>query len=215
MADSLTTTDTTTMLLIRHGQSIWNAEGRWQGQLDPPLSELGQEQARVAAQSVGDVDAIVASPLARAFETAGIIATHLGIGPVQTFDGLKERDLGEWSGLTRAQIDEGWPGWVEDESRRPPGWEYEDAVFDRTAKALTAVAETFRGGHVLVACHGGVIITVEKRLGVNKDRVPNLHGRVVLFHHDRPTDPFSPGESLGLVPEDLRTGGSSANRSDR
>lgn len=204
---------TTTMLMIRHGQSEWNAEGRWQGQLDPDLSELGQEQARVAARSVGDIDAIVASPLARAFQTASIIGAHLGVGPVEAFDGLMERCLGEWQGLTRTQIDEGWPGWVEDETRRPPGWELEDDLFDRVSKALTMVAEKYPGGHVLVAAHSGVIISVEKHLGVFDGRIPNLHGRIVRFHHNRPAKPLSPGDPVALVPEDMRSGGSSSNRS--
>ncbi len=209
----MTTTETTTMLIIRHGQSEWNAEGRWQGQMDPPLSDLGRKQAHVAAQSVGDIDAIVASPLARAFQTASIIGEQLGIGPIESYDGLMERSLGEWQGLTRAEIDDGWPGWVEDEDRRPKGWEYDHEVLDRTVKALSSVAEKYPGGHVLVAAHGGVIITMEKHLKVNDGRIPNLHGRVVVFNHGRPGDPFSPGDPVALVPEDLRTGGSSSNRS--
>ncbi len=208
----MTTTEVTTMLMIRHGQSEWNAQGRWQGQMDPPLSDLGREQARVAAQSVGDVDAIVASPLLRAFETASIIGDHLGIGPIEPYDGLMERALGEWQGLTRAQIDEGWPGWVEDEERRPKGWEYDDEVLSRTLKALTEVAGKYPGGHVVVAAHGGVIVTMEKHLGVSDGRVPNLHGRVVLFHHGRSGDPFTAGDPVALVPQDMRTGGSSSNR---
>ena len=64
---------TTEVLVLRHGQSEWNALGRWQGQENPPLTDLGREQAVEAAQAVGTVDAVFASPLDRAARTAGII----------------------------------------------------------------------------------------------------------------------------------------------
>ena len=83
-------------LLVRHGESEWNAVGRWQGQADPPLSQTGSEQARLAAQSIGMVDAIVASSLRRAFDTAHIISENLGIGPVIVEPDLMERHAGEW-----------------------------------------------------------------------------------------------------------------------
>lgn len=102
----------TRLLLIRHGQSEWNADGRWQGQADPPLTDLGRAQARHAARSLGVVDAIVASDLQRAAETAAIIAEELGVGPLVLEPGLRERDAGEWSGLTRAEIERDWPGYL-------------------------------------------------------------------------------------------------------
>ena len=63
----------TQLLVIRHGQSVWNADGRWQGQENPPLTDLGRNQARVAARAVGAIDAIYASPLDRAATTAAIL----------------------------------------------------------------------------------------------------------------------------------------------
>src|ERR1700704_2099238 len=97
---------TSRVLLVRHGQSEWNALGKWQGQADPPLSDLGRAQARSAAHSLGSLDAIYASDLQRAMETAAIIANALGIGPVVVDPDLRERNAGEWSGLTRAEIPE-------------------------------------------------------------------------------------------------------------
>ena len=70
------------MLLVRHGQSVWNALGKWQGQADIELSELGRRQAAAAAQKLGSFDLIAASPLLRAMETAEIVAATLGIGPI-------------------------------------------------------------------------------------------------------------------------------------
>src|ERR671917_2105987 len=104
--------DTTRVLLVRHGQSEWNAVGRWQGQADPPLSDVGRQQARSAARSLGALDAIFASDLQRATETAMIIAAELGVGPVVVDPDLRERDAGEWSGLTRAEIEERYPGYL-------------------------------------------------------------------------------------------------------
>src|SRR5687767_12015126 len=115
----------TRILLVRHGESEWNASGRWQGWADAPLSELGQQQAVEAAQAVGAVDAVVASDLSRAAETARIISELIGVGPVLTMEGLRERDVGEWSGLTRKEIGERWPetleAWGRGEMPPPPG----------------------------------------------------------------------------------------------
>src|SRR5687767_12818211 len=99
----------TRVLLVRHGQSTWNAEGRWQGWADPPLSELGATQALTAANHVEHVDAVVSSDLVRARETAEIIAKALGIAEVEAFRGLRERGAGDWTGLTRPEIEERWP----------------------------------------------------------------------------------------------------------
>ncbi len=195
---------TTEMLVIRHGQSTWNEEHRWQGQADPPLSEFGREQAGAAAQSIGDVDVIVSSPQLRAAETASIIGAIIGVGPVQVVDGLQERSAGVWSGLTRTEIDEEWPGWVDSE-QRPEGWEYDDVFVPRFMTALHRVAAEFAGGTALVVCHGGVIIALEKELGVNDSRIPNLHGRVVRHG----ANGMVGGDRLQLIPEEMKTGGGS------
>ncbi|WP_421121472.1 histidine phosphatase family protein [Aquihabitans daechungensis] len=72
----------TRLLLVRHGESIWNADGRWQGQADPPLSDRGRDQAVAAAASIGTVDALVTSDLERAVDTGAIIGRILGIDPI-------------------------------------------------------------------------------------------------------------------------------------
>ncbi len=200
--DHATPAATTELLVVRHGQSTWNVEHRWQGQADPPLSDFGRQQAFAASQSVGQVDVIVSSPQIRAAQTAGIIAEQIGVGPVQLLDGLQERCAGEWSGLTRTEIDDRWPGWVDSE-RRPDGWEYDDVLVPRIMGAINRVASDFAGATALVVCHGGVIIALERELGVSDGRIPNLHGRVVhevggeLVGRDR----------LELIPVDMRTGG--------
>lgn len=166
----------TRVLLTRHGQSEWNAEGRWQGQADPPLSELGRRQALHAARAIGTVDAIHCSPLQRASTTAHLIAEELGVGPVSAEDGLVERCAGEWEGLTRAEIDDLYPGYLA-EGRRPPGWEDDTAVEARVFAALDRIARLHPRGDVLAVAHAGVIFAVERALGAEWERLANLNGR--------------------------------------
>lgn len=184
----------TRLLLVRHGESEWNAVGRWQGWADPPLSELGRRQAAVAARAVGAVDAVVSSDLQRAHETASIIAGELGIGPVVVDAALRERDAGDWTGLTRTQIEEGWPGFLAS-GDRPPGYEGDDAILGRALPALLALEAA--GEAVLVVTHGGLIGTVDRHLGQTHARTPNLGGRIVDVVDGR----LVPGETLLLVDE--------------
>ena len=138
------------MLFVRHGQSEWNALGRWQGQADPPLSDLGRAQAKVAAGAIdaaatraaSPIAGIVSSTLVRALETATIISDALAVAPLHLEHGLVERDAGEWSGLTRHEIDERFPGYLAN-GTRPRGYEPDDVMLDRTLRAVDRVIERF------------------------------------------------------------------------
>jgi broad specificity phosphatase PhoE len=169
-------TSSTRVLLVRHGQSEWNAIGRWQGQADPSLSDLGRLQAREAAQAVGTVDAVWASDLRRAAETAAIIAEHIGVGPVILDPDLRERDAGEYSGLTRPEIEERFPGYLAAE-RRPPGWEPDEHLLARALRALGTMATEVPGGEVLAVTHGGLVYRIETHLGADRSRLANAEGR--------------------------------------
>ena len=94
------------LILIRHGQTTYNATGRMQGHLDTELSELGYEQARAAARLLQDqgVSKIVASDLIRAKETARVVAEALGVD-FSTDARLRETHLGQWQGRTSAEVD--------------------------------------------------------------------------------------------------------------
>ncbi len=192
----------TTLLMVRHGQSTWNLEHRWQGQADPPLSDHGRVQAQAAAARVGAVDAIIASPQERALDTATIIAEQVGVGPVTVIDDLRERAAGTWSGLTTSEIEAQWPGWIDD-GRRPEGWEANEVVLARTLGAIEAIVAEHGPSTVLVVCHGGVIVELEDHLQVRDGRVPNLHGRLVTASG---TD-LTAGDRLTLIPPELTTGG--------
>lgn len=165
------------ILLVRHGQSEWNAQGRWQGQADPPLTDLGRQQARRAAERLGEVtlDAVVASDLQRAAHTAAIIAEHRG-GAVEHHDiRLRERHAGPWQGLTHAEIEQTWPGWIES-PRRPEGYEGDEAVADRALAALQDLARDYSGGTVLAVSHSGTIRSVVHRVNRRGMRLGNLAG---------------------------------------
>jgi broad specificity phosphatase PhoE len=198
----------TRILLVRHGQSVWNAVGRWQGHADPPLSDLGRVQARTAAAALGALDAIFASDLQRAMETAAIISTELGVGPVVIEPALRERNAGEWSGLTSSEIHERYPGYLSDDrhlsfsfgsssgaSQRPPGWEGDDDVLERALGALERIDEAVGGGDVLGITHGGLIYVLEAYLGAPFERMANGGGRWFHFEDGHP----SLGERILLV----------------
>lgn len=163
------------ILLVRHGQSEWNAVGRWQGWADPGLTELGREQARLGAPAVGPVDAVVASNLRRARDTAAIMAAGLGVGHVEVEARLRERGVGLWTGLTRAEIDEQWPGALASPTD-PPGGERPGDLLVRVLAGVQAVIDAHGDGVVLVVSHGGVIRCLERHLGVEPEPLPNLGG---------------------------------------
>jgi probable phosphoglycerate mutase len=170
------TPDVTRVLLVRHGQSEWNAIGRWQGQADPPLSDQGRLQAREASRAVGAVDAVWASDLKRAVETATIIADEIGVGPVVIDPDLRERDAGKFSGLTRPEIEARFPGYLATH-RRPPGWEADAHLLTRALGALHRIATAVPGGDVLVVTHGGLVYAVEAHLGAAFAKLANAGGR--------------------------------------
>jgi broad specificity phosphatase PhoE len=175
-----TPSPTASLLVVRHGQSRWNAMARWQGSADIELSDLGRSQATTAARLLGDAGhrftAVGSSALLRASETAEIIAAHLGIGGPVIDDRWREAHAGEWQGLTPAEIRDEWPGYLE-RNLRPPGFEPVESVVERTmSAALDALRAAVGGSPGLVVSHSGVIRTLRRHLGAASDRVPNLGG---------------------------------------
>jgi len=149
----------TTILLARHGETDWNREGRFQGWADPPLNATGRAQAvdLAVALMAEELAGVYSSPLRRAYETAEVVAASRGLEPV-TVDALREVDVGSWSGLSRAEIEQRFPEqyarWL-DYGR---GWEdgetYEQMV-DRVVEALQELAEGRDGERILAVTHGG------------------------------------------------------------
>jgi probable phosphoglycerate mutase len=180
------------VLVLRHGESAWNVEGRWQGWRDVALTTLGEAQAAARARSLSDerVDgvAVFTSDLRRAARTAEILARRLGLSGATPMSGFRERHGGEWEGHTAAEIDERWPGmraaWRRGDLAAPPGGESDAELLARFDAALhEAIAGTDEHGVTLVVTHHGVLRAASTRAGVAVTTlIPNLGGR--WFLHD-------------------------------
>jgi probable phosphoglycerate mutase len=158
----------TTLLLARHGETDWNRELRIQGSSDIELNELGRRQARYLAQELTDVDldAIYASDLSRASETAAAVAATHGLD-VTLDPRLRERTFGSWEGLTREDLD------AMPEGARHDG-ETDDEVRERVLAAVHDIAAAHPGEQVLVVSHGGALNTLwHHALGVRIERWAN------------------------------------------
>ncbi|MDG2111286.1 MAG: histidine phosphatase family protein [Actinomycetota bacterium] len=190
----------TDILVIRHGESEWNAAGRWQGQADPPLTSVGRRQAEIASENVqGSFDLVASSDLSRAHETAKIIAARLAAEPVVTLEALRERHAGPWQGLTRIEINERWPGAIEQRTW-PTGYELDDTLMNRVIPALRELAFSV-ASRALVVAHGGVIRALDRASGAPDESIPNLAGRWYRVGHD-----IEPGERIEFVPAGLDLG---------
>ena len=142
----------TRLALVRHGQSTWNALSRWQGQANPPLSPLGEEQAAEAAERLAGtgVTGVVTSDLIRARRTGQIVADALGLGPVRVHPDLGEYDVGDWSGLTKPEIEKRWPGqqaeWFGGRLPTTPGGEGRIPFDRRVMRAVLEVSAEAAAG---------------------------------------------------------------------
>jgi broad specificity phosphatase PhoE len=151
----------TTILLARHGETDWNREGRFQGHADPPLNRTGRAQAvdLSVALMAEQLAAVYSSPLRRALETAEVLAASHGLEPVPV-DDLREVDVGSWSGLTRAEVEERFPAQFARWLDYGQGWEdgetYEE-MGRRAVDALLRLAAAHDGERVLAVTHGGPI----------------------------------------------------------
>ena len=151
----------TTLLFVRHGETDWNAQRRWQGHADVPLNDRGREQARALAESLADerIDVIYTSDLSRARDTAEAVAARLGVDVVLDAD-LREIDVGPIEGLTadEAAAYEGWHG------------EPKESHAERVLAAVGRIAERHPEGRILVVTHGGSMRRVHEHLGLDGRR---------------------------------------------
>lgn len=167
----------TRLVLVRHGESVAQSEGFLAGHLAcRGLSETGRRQAsalaeRLARGELGRVDALYASEMARAIETASIVGPSLGFDVPVTDCDLCELHPGDADGLTWAQVAERWP------TQAGPSWDPDEHFIDnaeswqdmhqRVARTMDRLAEAHRGETVVVCCHGGVIAhAMMHRLGL-------------------------------------------------
>ena len=158
------------LVLWRHGQTLWNAENRHQGQIDIPLNDVGREQARHAAQTLLAMKPthVIASDLERALETGQILADLAGVS-LSTDERLRETFAGEWQGMTRDEIVAKYPAdyaaWGGDSEIRPGGGETRWEVSQRVVAAIEdAMLNIPAGGTLVVASHGGALRSALGRL---------------------------------------------------
>ena len=172
------------LLLIRHGETTWNVEQRWQGWLDAPLTPAGEAQAaaraRVLAHDSFAPRALYTSDLQRAARTAEIIAAHVE-SPVIADAGFRERHGGDWQGHTGTEIDERWPGmraaWRRGEVTAPPGGEDDADVLARFDAALKGALAHVGIGVLGIVTHHGILRLVATRAGADvRTVIPNLGG---------------------------------------
>lgn len=191
----------TDILLVRHGETAWNRELRFQGHVDIPLNDAGHEQARrVGLRLAGEhVDHAFSSDLMRAQQTAAPAAQLLGL-KVVTQAGLREQQFGVVEGLRGEEIRElhprAWEEWLEfREDHAMPEGESARQFHARVIGALGAIAAAHAGATLLVVTHGGVLDMVwrtARGLGLNGPRqsdIPNAGiNRIRLADPSKPTD---------------------------
>jgi glucosyl-3-phosphoglycerate phosphatase len=151
------------LILMRHGETDWNAEARLQGHRDIPLNENGMRQALAAGPSVAALgpELILSSDLSRARSTAAAVAELTGL-PVGQDARLRETSMGLWEGLTREDVVSGWPGewerWRTTSAHNaPPQGESRWQVATRAAAVVTELDEA-DVDRALLVCHGGLIV---------------------------------------------------------
>ncbi|MFG6448022.1 histidine phosphatase family protein [Roseateles sp. BYS180W] len=151
------------LLLVRHGQTAWNVDGRMQGHLDIPLDAVGRAQALAVAQALADepVAAVVSSDLLRARHTADAIAATHGL-PVLNEPLLRERHFGVYQGLLWEEVQARWPQDAQRWSHRDPdfapeGGESLTQFSQRCVEAVTRHAQAWPGRTLVLATHGGVL----------------------------------------------------------
>lgn len=149
----------TIIYAVRHGETPWNVEGRYQGQLDPPLTRRGQEQAEATARALAPlgIEAIYSSDLRRAMQTAKALARLTGL-PIHLEPRLREIHQGEWQGVLVDEIRRRWPeefeGWQRDPwHHHPPGGETLQALRERVLEAIQDIVRRHPDGRVAVFTH--------------------------------------------------------------
>jgi uncharacterized phosphatase len=147
----------TSLYLVRHGETDWNAQRRIQGRTDIPLNDTGRAQAMTTGLLLArrDWDGIYSSPLSRAYETATIIAAETGLDHVTSIAELAERNYGDAEGLNYQEIEEQFPG-----DTVVPGRESHKSVGERAVAVLMDLARRHQGESLIVVSHGGLIRSV-------------------------------------------------------
>ena len=174
----------TILTFVRHGETDWNRQGRFQGIQDIPLNEEGRRQARRLAEAWAEGgDLVLSSPLGRARETAEILAASMGLKVAALDPRLVERDYGAGAGLTLAERQERFP------DGRIPGVETPESIQDRAKSFLDSMSLAHPRRRVVAVSHGGFINSVlalvsAGRVGTGKTFLGNASVSIVVLGAD-------------------------------
>lgn len=165
---------TKTVIFWRHGQTDFNVAGRFQGQSDVPLNDVGRAQAARSAEALRHFapQLIVSSDLSRAAETADHLAALVGVDPIRD-QRLRETAFGDWEGSTRAEVGQTWPDelaeWVSGADVAPPGGETRTEAGRRVAEAIVDIVSASDAESIAIVAHGAVLRgAAEILLGMNE-----------------------------------------------
>ncbi len=199
----------TTILLIRHGETDWNIQGRCQGHVDIPLNQTGIDQAQALGRwlrsrvgfNLPTPQFVISSDLVRAKQTAQLAVEGLGSGEIQLDRNWREISFGAWEGLTWDEIKERFPA-LEQEYRqdpysvRIPEAETQAEVLARAQQALTDVIKRYPDGTGIVVSHGGILrLLVSHLLGLE----PLLSRRVRIFNCSTSVVRSAPGREPSVI----------------
>jgi broad specificity phosphatase PhoE len=172
----------TQLWLVRHGQTDWNLEGRYQGGADTPMNSYGISQVQGVIKQLEKIhfDALYSSHLQRAYQSAEILGHALGL-EIIVDERLREISMGKWEGMLFTDIKQQYPGDIEERQRNPlsfhaPGGETVNQVAERMAAAADDICHRFPGGVVLVVSHGLALSTLFcQATGLPFDDVYRIH----------------------------------------
>lgn len=190
---------TTRVLCIRHGETDWNAEGRWQGIAPVPLNAAGLEQSaalgRFLARDGLRIAAIYSSDLARAMQTAQAVAGPLGL-PVQPDPRLREVDLGQWQGCTKAEVQvwdaDNYAAFQADYYNvPPPGGESRVTVRARVRAAFDAITAQHAGQTVALVSHGAALGQLIESLFGQIERPTLVNTSITVVEQAEPGAPWT------------------------
>ncbi len=163
----------TIICLVRHGETDWNGEGRIQGHEDIQMNGRGVDQAKAVADILAGFnwDAVITSPLGRAWQTAEIIADATGVDTIKSCEGLKERNFGAASGIIAEEVKKIYP-------EKIPGLEEIDHLRQRGFDTIEKIASGYSGNRIVAVSHGGLINSIlytlsEGEFGSSKTRLYN------------------------------------------
>lgn len=177
----------TTVYITRHGQTVWNIEGRLQGQNNSELTEKGLKQARILGERIKSIhiDIIYSSPLKRTMETAKIIRGNRDIEIIEE-DGFKELSFGDYEGMSKSDLKNSGKGeeidkiFAYEEDVKTPNGESLKELYNRVSKTLDKILYKEKGKTILIVTHGAALLAVYKYFSEDNQYYGEIMGQATL-----------------------------------